>query len=137
MKIARFNENIELSNEFDKIVDIFIEFADDGCDLKFRTACGHQVSMSYDDYTSKNKNYHEFMDALPIMGIFFDISIHTNYNYDKFIDMSKEFQASLLRIREYNWNLKEFKSHVFSDHTSKEVNKLSFEFSFKHITYNR
>lgn len=40
-------KEINISKDFDKIVDAFLEFEHDGYDLKFETACGHRVYLRY------------------------------------------------------------------------------------------
>jgi hypothetical protein len=107
-------KEINISKDFDKIVDYFLEFAHDGHDLKFETACGHRVYLGYDDYLLKNEKYEDFIRAFPIMGVFFSVIIKIRkFDYDEMLKVIDSAKTSIGRLEDIGYDLKDFK--IYSD----------------------
>jgi hypothetical protein len=85
---------------FDNIVDIFIEYYDLGYEIKFATAYGRRVEMSYYDYVDKKEKYKEFINGLPIGGLFFSIDISMPYEFENFINILNSVNSNSKRLEE-------------------------------------
>jgi hypothetical protein len=85
---------------FDNIVDIFIEYHDLGYEIKFITAYGRRVEMSYYDYVDKKEKYKEFINGLPIGGLFFSIDISMPYEFENFINILNSVNSNSKRLEE-------------------------------------
>ena len=94
---------------FDNIVDIFVDYSDLGYDIKFATAYGSQVTMTYDDYVDKNEKYQEFIHGLPAKGLFFSIYIKMPYEFENFINILNDVNSSSKRLESMDWVIKSFK----------------------------
>lgn len=110
------NWNLLLSDEdfkkyaelFDHIIDIFIEYRDLDYDIKFETAYGSRVSMSFDDYIDKNEKYEEFIHGLPARGLFFSISIKMEFDFNNFIKLISDINQSSTRLESLDFRIKSF-----------------------------
>jgi len=105
-----FNKYAE---EFDSVIDGFLEYADEGYELSFKTAYGMEVRMTYDDYTKKNEKYQEFIHGLPRRGLFFTSSITMPYEYKVLQSLLEDVQASVDRISDLGWVMKKFEVNGF------------------------
>ena len=94
---------------FDNVVDIFVDYYDLGYDIKFATAYGSQVTMTYDDYVDKNEKYQEFIHGLPAKGLFFSIYIKMPYEFENFINILNDVNSSSKRLESMDWAIKSFK----------------------------
>lgn len=86
---------------FDNIVDIFIEYHDLGYEIKFITAYfSFKVEMSYYDYVDKKEKYKEFINGLPVGGLFFSIDISMPYEFENFINILDSVNSNSKRLEE-------------------------------------
>lgn len=99
----------KMAQEFDKIIEPFLEYTDDGHLLKFETAYGERVLMKYEDYLSKNEKYKEFINGLPARGLFFNVILYLPNNYENLINFLSDFNSSVGRINDLGWRTSEFK----------------------------
>ena len=97
------------ADDFDNIVDIFIDYYDLGYEIKFATAYGAQVTMHYDDYLKKNEKYQEFIHGLPRRGLFFSIYIKMPYDFENFTKILNDVNGSSNRLESMDWVVKSFK----------------------------
>lgn len=100
-----FNKYAE---EFDSIIDGFVEYADEGYELSFETAYGRRVTIAYQDYLDKNERYQEFIHGLPSHGLFFKSRIVIPYDYTILKSLLHDIQTSIDRAGDRGWVLKEF-----------------------------
>lgn len=108
-----FNKYAE---EFDSIIEGFLEYADEGYELKFETAYGRQVHMKYEDYLKKNEKYQEFIHGLPKGGLFFSSQIMIPYDYKLMLSLLEDIQSSVDRIGDLGWVMKKFDISGFTNH---------------------
>jgi hypothetical protein len=120
-------QNIAL--EFDKIIEPFLEYTDEGHLLKFETAYGERVLMRYEDYLAKNDKYKEFINGLPAKGLFFNVILYLPNNYENLINFLSDFNSSVGRINDLGWRTSEFK--ISGSYDNRLVSKyiiLNYEF---------
>ena len=123
------------AEEFDLLIEPFLEYADIGYYLDFETAYGTKVIMKYQDYLDKNDKYKEFIHGFPAMRygkhifpkIFFISNIIIPYDYEKLLDVLVDVNVSVGRVSDIGWKLKDF---VVKSSTSfgKPIIKISHEF---------
>lgn len=99
------------AEEFDNIVDIFIDYVDLGYEIRFETAYGAKVAMKYEDYVAKNVKYEEFIHGLPARGLFFTLSIKMPYDFKQFITIVDDVNNSSTRLESLDWVIKSFDVH--------------------------
>jgi hypothetical protein len=97
------------ADDFDNIVDIFIDYYDLGYEIKFATAYGAQVTIHYDDYLKKNEKYQEFIHGLPRRGLFFSVYIKMPYDFENFTKILNDVHGSSNRLESMDWVAKSFK----------------------------
>jgi hypothetical protein len=85
---------------FENIVDIFIEYHDLGYEIKFTTAYGRRVEMSYYDYVDKKEKYKEFINGLHKGELFFSIDICMPYEFENFINILNSVNSNSKRLEE-------------------------------------
>lgn len=100
-----FNKYAE---EFDNIIDGFVEYADEGYELSFETAYGQRVTMKYKDYIEKNEKYQEFIHGFGYTNLFFTSKIVIPYDYNILQSLLQDIQTSIDRVGDRGWFLKEF-----------------------------
>jgi len=93
---------------FDDIVDIFVDYTDLGYEMKFETAYGSKVIMTYEDYIDKNEKYQEFIHGLPARGLFFTLSIRMPYDFENFINILNDVNSNSKRLESMEWVIKSF-----------------------------
>jgi len=96
------------ANDFDAIIEPYLEYADEGYELSFETAYGSRVIMNYDDYMSKNEKYQEFINGLHAGRSFFISTVKLPYDYNILTKFLNEIQVSIDRLSDNGWMLKEF-----------------------------
>lgn len=101
-----FKKNAE---EFDSIVEAYIEYAQEGYEISFETAYGTRVIISWNDYNSKNEKYQEFIHGLGARGFFFTSKIKLPYDYSKLQSLLEDVQSCVDRLSDMGWILVEFK----------------------------
>jgi hypothetical protein len=116
---------------FDEIVDIFVDYTDLGYEMKFETAYGSKVVMTYEDYIDKNEKYQEFIHGLPARGLFFTLSIRMPYDFENFINILNDVNSNSKRLESMEWVIKSFNvngEHVSKFTWSKPFIRISYEF---------
>ncbi len=103
--------------EFDLIVEPFLEYTDIG-DLSFETAYGSKVTITYDDYSKKNDKYKEFINGLPVRGLFFSSRITMPYDYKVLLSLLEDIQTSVDRLSDMKWKMETFNVSGFKDNES-------------------
>ncbi len=99
-------------DELNKSVDIFediyyltLPFLDKGYGVSFGTAYGRAVSISANDYITKNDKWVEFINGLPVRRCYLEIKIDLN-KYD-LTELSSiiddEYGDFLEKIKIYKW----------------------------------
>lgn len=124
----KFNKYAE---EFDAILDGFLEYADMGYKLSFETAYGNAVHMKYDDYLKKNDKYKEFINGLPVRGLFFTSTIEIPYDYKVLLSILEDVQASVDRLGDIGWVMKEFEVKGLKERYLTMTPKISISHSFE------
>jgi hypothetical protein len=97
------------ADEFDSIVEAYIEYAHEGYEISFETAYGTKVIISWNDYNSKNEKYQEFIHGLGAKGFFFTSKIKLPYDYSKLQSLLEDVQSCVDRLSDMGWILVEFK----------------------------
>jgi|ERR1035437_1646175 hypothetical protein len=103
------------ADEFDSIVEPFLEYADAGYGVSFETAYGSKVTMTYDDYNKKNDKYKEFINGLPARRLFFSSRVEMLYDYKVLLSLLEDVQVSVDRLGDLGWKMKEFQVHGLKD----------------------
>lgn len=103
------DENFKkMAEEFDALVEVFLDYVDEGYEIDFDTAYGTRVFISYEDYLEKNDKYEEFIHGLASHNMEFTSRIVMDYNYDKFLNILRDIQSSCDKIQDINWKMIEF-----------------------------
>ena len=97
------------ADDFDNIIDIFIDYHDLGYEIKFATAYGAQVTIDYYDYLKKNEKYQEFIHGLPRRGLFFSVYVKMPYDFENFTKILNDVHGSSSRLESIDWIAKSFK----------------------------
>jgi hypothetical protein len=122
------------ADEFDIIVEAYIEYAHDGYEISFETAYGQRVIISWDDYNSKNEKYQEFIHGLGAKGFFFTSEIKLPYDYNKLQSLLEDVQSCVDRLNDMGWKLDKFNvTGITSNHFSSQFHKpnIRVEHKFK------
>lgn len=141
MKIRKFNEAEEswqpskdydyekVKSDFDDVVNSLLDIIDEfDVELKFETACGHRVGLTYEEYARKGDDYKEFIEALPVMGEFFTVILWIRkMNYPLTIEVMSAMVSNIEKIKDLGW---EFKEYVISGTSANFAigNKLEYKF---------
>lgn len=123
---------IKVADEFDSIIEPYLEYADMGYELSFETAYGSRVFMNYDDYLKKTDKYKEFINGLHVRGSFFTSKVKLPYDYNVLIEFLKDVQVSIDRLGDNGWVMKEFEVKGLKESTlssSKPRITVSHEFN--------
>lgn len=119
----------KVSNEFDEIVDYFLEIAD-SYSLRFSTAYGRKVTMSYKDYLEQNETYQEFIHGLAAIRHQerpkFTAHVSGENNYDELLNLQNKFKSIINRMETSGWSMIELESFL-----SKAFNSMRLSVEFK------
>jgi hypothetical protein len=91
-------------DEFEDLLMLVYPFIDKGLSVRFDSAYGQRVFMTYEDYQSKNNKWIEFINAYPRMN-----HIEVVITFDKFDFrllsevLNSEFDDFLQKITLYKW----------------------------------
>ena len=122
------------ADEFDSIVEAYIEYAHEGYEISFETAYGTKVIISWNDYNSKNEKYQEFIHGLGAKGFFFTSKIKLPYDYSKLQSLLEDVQSCVDRLGDMGWKLVEFNViGITPNHFSSQFHKpnIRVEHEFK------
>jgi hypothetical protein len=135
LKKFKIHESQNNQNEFDIgiIVDSVIDFIDDGRKILFKSSV---ENMTYEDYVSKNDNYHNFRPVINagnrVTGSF-QIVFQNISDYQDFLTVSTEMQSTIGKLEDHEWVLSDLRisTSVPSLDSGKgvEFNSVSYHFS--------